>query len=90
LNLSAGNRTPDGEILATAIRENRVIVTKDNDFIISFLLRGAPPKLFLISTGNISNDALSHLMASNLEALENALLKHDFVELSSSRITIHA
>ena len=67
-----------------------MVVTKDEDFVTQFLLRGAPPKLLLVSTGNISNDALSRLMAANLAALVAALAEHDFVELSASAITIHA
>ena len=90
LDLPAANRTQDKEIVALAMRENRVVVTKDNDFVTSFLLRGTPPKLLLISTGNISNDALAKLLALNFTALENAFNKHDFVELSASAITIHA
>jgi predicted nuclease of predicted toxin-antitoxin system len=90
LDFPAANRTQDREVVALAIRENRIVVTKDNDFITSFLLHGAPPKLLLISTGNISNDRLSKLLASNLTALENAFVKHDFVELSTLTITIHA
>jgi predicted nuclease of predicted toxin-antitoxin system len=86
----AANRTPDKEIVALAMRENRIVVTKDNDFVTSFLLQGTPPKLLLISTGNISNDQLSKLLAANLTALENAFSNHDFVELSTVTITIHA
>jgi predicted nuclease of predicted toxin-antitoxin system len=83
-----GNRTPDHDIAALAANEGRVVVTKDSDFVTSFLLRGAPPKLLLISTGNISDDALSRLVAAHLPALESALAKHDFVELSATAITI--
>ena len=90
LDLPLGNRTADGEIAAVAIREGRVVVTKNSDFVTSFLLRGVPPKLLLISTGNISNTALSRLIAANLTALENALAEYDFVELGASTITIHA
>ena len=90
LDLPAANRTQDKDIVALAIRENRVVVTKDNDFVTSFLLRGVPPKLLLVSTGNISNDRLSKLLASNLTALENAFSTHGFVELSALTITIHA
>jgi predicted nuclease of predicted toxin-antitoxin system len=86
----AANRTPDKEIVALAIRENRIVVSKDNDFVASFLLHGRPPKLLLISTGNISNDQLSRLLASNLSSLENAFSNYDFVELSALTITIHA
>jgi predicted nuclease of predicted toxin-antitoxin system len=90
LDFPTGNRTPDGDINVKAVREGRIVVTKDNDFVTSFLLRGIPPKLLLVSTGNISNDALSKLFAANLTALENAFGQHDFVELSASAITIHA
>ena len=90
LDFPTRNRTPDGDIIALAVRENRVVVTKDNDFVISFLLHGVPPKLLLILTGNISNDQLSKLLASNLTTLENDFSKHDFVELSALTITIHA
>ena len=86
----AANRTPDKEIVALAVLENRIVVTKDNDFVASFLLHGRPPKLLLISTGNISNDQLSRLLASNLSSLENAFSNYDFVELSALTITIHA
>ena len=90
LDFPAGNRTADGDIIAISVREGRVVVTKDNDFVTSFLLKGLPPKLLLISTGNISNDALSKLIAANLPALEAAFSKNDFVELSVSAITVHA
>jgi predicted nuclease of predicted toxin-antitoxin system len=90
LDFPLGNRTPDEEIVAQAAKEGRVVITKDSDFVTTFFLRGAPPKLLLISTGNISNDALSRLLRANLSTLENAFAKHDFVELNVSAITIHA
>ena len=90
LDLPLGNKTPDGDIVALAAREGRVVVTKDSDFVTSFLLHGRPRKLLLISTGNISNDALSRLITANVIAVENALKQHDFVELSTTAITIHA
>ena len=90
LDLPLQNRTPDTEVSALAAKEGRVVVTKDSDFVTSFLLRGTPPKLLLISTGNISNDALCRLVAANLASLVTAFAKHDFVELNASAITIHA
>ena len=89
LELPLGNRTPDGQLAALAASEDRVLITKDGDFVTSFLLHGAPPKLLLISTGNISNDALSHLLTANLSKLVTAFASHRFVELNASAITIH-
>lgn len=89
LDLPLQNRTPDTEINALAAKEGRVVVTKDSDFVTTFLLRGAPPKLLLISTGNISNDALSRLVMANLTSLVATFANHNFVELNASAITIH-
>lgn len=89
LDLPLQNRTPDTEITALAAKESRIVITKDSDFVTTFLLRGAPPKLLLISTGNISNDTLSRLMAANLASLVTAFAKHSFIELNASAITIH-
>src|SRR5688500_12683740 len=62
LELSGGNRTTDEQINDLAERQQRVVVTKDADFVDSHVLRGRPPKLLLISTGNISNRDLEALI----------------------------
>jgi predicted nuclease of predicted toxin-antitoxin system len=67
-----------------------VLVTKDSDFVTGYWRRGAPPKLLLVSTGNIGNDALLRLFADNLPAVVSALAQHEFVELSHTALTIHA
>ena len=54
LDLLEGNRTQDAEVVRIADEEGRIVVTKDDDFVRSHLLQGAPKSLLLISTGNIS------------------------------------
>jgi predicted nuclease of predicted toxin-antitoxin system len=54
-----------------------------------FIVDAQLPRRLLISTGNLSNEALSKLVAANWTALESALARHDFVELTHSAITIH-
>jgi predicted nuclease of predicted toxin-antitoxin system len=58
LDLPDGNRTSDIDISEIAEREMRIVVTKDSDFVDSFLLNHSPRKLLLISTGNINNREL--------------------------------
>ena len=89
LDLPNGNRTPDEEILIVAVRDSRIVITKDSDFVTSFLLRRLPPKLLLISTGNVDNTQLLNLVESNLERLEDAFTQYDFIELSTNSMTIH-
>lgn len=47
-------------------------MTKDSDFVASFHLRKSPPKLLLISTGNIDNSNLLTLILTHLDQLERA------------------
>jgi len=89
-DLPLGNRTPDGDIAALAEREARVLITKDSDFVTTFLLHGRPPQLLLLSTGNISNDALVRLLVANLATVERSFDWHHFIELNATTITIHA
>ncbi len=90
LDLPDGNRTTDAEINAISWREQRVVVTKDADFVNSYLLRHQPYKLLLISTGNIRNTALETLIVTHLPAIVAAFDSNDYVELSHSALIIHA
>src|SRR5574337_519848 len=69
LDLPDGNRTTDAEINAISLREQRVVVTKDADFVNSFLLKHQPYKLLLISTGNIKNADFESLLIAQLPAI---------------------
>lgn len=55
LDLPNASRTTDEQINAVADAEQRVVITKDADFVDSHILHGRPPKLLLISTGNTAN-----------------------------------
>jgi len=55
LDLPERNRTSDVAITDIAVRDGRIVVTKDADFVNSFVLARRPEKLLLIATGNISN-----------------------------------
>jgi predicted nuclease of predicted toxin-antitoxin system len=56
----------------------------------SHLLRGIPKRVFLISTGNISNPELIQIMQENLDSLEKALEEGVFVELTRTSLVVHA
>ncbi|HKT38344.1 MAG TPA: DUF5615 family PIN-like protein, partial [Ktedonobacterales bacterium] len=73
-----------------SLREQRVVVTKDADFVNSFLLKHQPYKLLLISTGNIRNTDLETLLLTYLSSIVTAFDSHDYIELSRSALIIHA
>jgi predicted nuclease of predicted toxin-antitoxin system len=57
-DLPNGNASTDAQVVETADAEGRVVIMKDRDFRDGHLLSGSPRKLFIVATGNISNDAL--------------------------------
>lgn len=66
------------------------MITKDTDFVNSFLLSHQPPKLLLISTGNIRNADLEALLVAQLRAIMSAFAADDYLELTRTALIIHA
>jgi predicted nuclease of predicted toxin-antitoxin system len=61
-DFSEGHLLQDSQIIAIAAIQNRIVVTKDSDFLDHYLLKGTPPKILLIQLGSISNyDLLAHI-----------------------------
>lgn len=86
LELPDGNRTTDDEINRLSLVESRAIITKDSDFVNSFLLGDRPWKLLLISTGNISNTDLETLFVANLAAIVAGFATFRFIEINRASI----
>jgi predicted nuclease of predicted toxin-antitoxin system len=88
-DLPLGNRTSDTEINRISIVEQRVVITKDADFVNSLIVKGEPYKLLLISTGNITNRQLLDLFVKNMSQIAEAFEQHTYIELEHNRFTIH-
>jgi predicted nuclease of predicted toxin-antitoxin system len=88
LDLPDGNRTSDEQLIQCANSDERVVVSKDGDFVNSHLLSGRPAKLLLIATGNISNAELRQLVVPLIPALIGAFQTSAFVEISGNGIII--
>lgn len=86
--LPDGNRTSDHEITRIANVRDRIVVTKDRDFVDGHLLAAEPRRLLLVSTGNIRNDDLK-LFAGNSDALAGAFDDVDLVELDRDVLILH-
>ena len=83
LDLPNGNRTTDAEINTLSLQENRVVVSKDSDFVDSFLLSKEPYKLLLISTGNISNKDLEAIFSPLVPTIVATFQAHEYAELDA-------
>lgn len=88
LDLPRKNLTTDSEVIARARKDGRVVVSKDADFVQTFLITGEPA-LLLISTGNISNLDLEKLLQANLAGIEAAFATSRFVEITGDVLVIH-
>ncbi|WP_222841439.1 DUF5615 family PIN-like protein [Hymenobacter sp. BT188] len=89
LDLPEANHTPDDGINELSVRESRIVITKDADFVNSFILHSRPYKLLLVSTGNISTNELVELFRRYLPELTKALQWHSYLELSREQLVIH-
>lgn len=82
-------RTSDIEIRELSLKENRIVITKDYDFVDSYHIKGIPKKLLLISTGNINNKDLLKLFQSNINLICEMFLEYSFIELDNFEIRGH-
>ena len=89
LDLQQANRTPDAIINQVSVAEERVVITKDGDFVDSLIVQGVPYKLLLVSTGNIRNNALEEILLQSLEALVVGFDTHDFIEIDRTALRFH-
>jgi predicted nuclease of predicted toxin-antitoxin system len=89
LDLPRGNRTPDNEINELSLNDQRIVITKDEEFVNRFLITHKPYKLLLISTGNISNDQLEAICVPRISKIVSGFQSHDFIELTRVGLVIH-
>lgn len=82
-------RTTDSQIRSLAKAENRVVITKDNDFFDSYIISKSPSRLLLISTGNIINKELLNLFNKNIDLIVVHFETYNFVELTNNELFAH-
>ena len=86
LELINKNKTTDKKITAISIAENRILITKDLDFLESYILQNKPSKLILIKTGNISNNDLMKLISDNLDTIIKMIKRSNLIEIHKNKI----
>ncbi len=89
LDLPHKNRTTDAEILDISELERRAVISKDADFVNSFLLTQRPYKLLSVSTGNITNAELESLFARYIDSIVIAFETNYYLELSHAGLIVH-
>jgi predicted nuclease of predicted toxin-antitoxin system len=64
LDLELGNETSDKTINKLSLSEERIVITKDSDFLDSFVVKNEPYKLILVKLGNTSKNELLEFFSS--------------------------
>jgi len=86
LELPNKNVAKDKEINQISFAEQRVVISKDNDFYDNFRAKQEPYKLLHLTTGNIRNRELIALFDRNLLLIVHELNSSSVVELGRSKV----
>lgn len=82
-------RTSDKKIRKVSVEENRIIISKDSDFLDSLLISGVPTKLLLVTTGNIINKELLILFEKYFDSIVQLFDLYNLIELDNEQIVVH-
>lgn len=89
LDLPDGNRTPDDRLCDMCQSDERVLVSKDGDFVDSHLVQRRPARLLHVSAGNITNLELERLLAMHEPGVVEAFRHARHVELCRRGLIVH-
>ena len=70
-------KATDQEVWQYAKENGFVIVTRDSDFYDLSLIRGAPPQVIWLQTGNSSKQQVADLLIRNKSIIDDLLQKQD-------------
>ena len=88
-DLPEANETEDSTVARIAEIENRIVITMDSDFLKLYVLKGLPPKLLLITTGNIVNRELLIMFQQNFGTIIQLFDTYSVVETNNHFVLGH-
>lgn len=89
-DLPAQNLSADREIAQIADAEDRVVISKDSDFLKLHILQQKPAQLLMITTGNIINQQLLLLFERNFATALQLFESYHVVEINNSFVIGHS
>ena len=90
LELPEKNLSIDNVINKISISESRVLISKDKDFVNSFLIRQEPYKLIHIKAGNLTNPELMDIFEKKFSNILELLEHSSFLEIHRNIIIVHS
>ena len=89
LDLPSGNKTKDSQIARWANEQGRIVISKDIDFLESYIVKSEPKKLIIVRTGNIPNKHLIKIFEENMDIIILMISRSNLLELSRTEIAEH-
>ena len=86
LDLPFKNDTADSEINRIVTKQERILITKDDDFYNTFIIKQVPAKLVLVKTGNIRKNDLKVLFEDNFDRIITLLEENDLLILTKQTL----
>ncbi len=88
-DLPLGNKTSDTTIAERSVSENRIVITKDTDFMKMHMIKEIPKLILFITTGNLRNSQLILLFEQNMDRIVAFFASgNSIVELNDETIII--
>lgn len=88
-NLPDKERTKDSDIRKVSVEEERIVITKDSDFLDSHIIQGIPRQVLLVTTGNITNKELFKLFELYFERITLLFETYNLIELNQDGLIAH-
>ena len=82
LNLPLQNDTLDKTINSISVNEQRILITKDGDFLDSFMVKHEPYKLILVKLGNTSKNELLQFFFTKFDEIIEKIKAEDMILLT--------
>ena len=88
-DLPLGNKTSDITIAERSVSEDRIVITKDTDFMKMHMIKEIPELILFITTGNLRNSQLIMVFEQNTDRIVAIFANGNrIVELSDEKIII--
>ena len=86
--LPSGTQTSDGFIEKLSLKEKSAVITKDNDFYHTFLIKQQPYRLIMVRVGNMRKNDLIQLFDKNLDNIITAIESSKMIEITKEEVRI--
>ncbi len=80
------SRTPDEMLISISVDENRIIISKDSDFVDAVRISKTLQQLVYVTTGNIKNKELIAIFENQISYIVQLLQNHAIVEVSQKGV----